>query len=265
MKILKWLAIIAASIYLSICGALYFFQERLIFPGTQLPKDFVYHFENPFTEININLSDNQKMNGLLFKADSSKGLIFYLHGNGGALNTWGEAAGTYLPLGYDFFVLDYRGYGKSDGEITSEQQVHDDIQTAYNKMLELYPENRIIVTGYSIGTGPATFLSAHNNPAMLILQAPYFNLTQLALAQYPFIPEFFLRYKFNTNLLLPQVKAPVIIFHGDADALITIDHAYQLQKLFKPSDKLVVLKGQGHPGINLSADYKQELKSALPN
>jgi len=189
--------------------------------------------------------------------------VFYLHGNAGALDTWGNAAQTYLDLQYDFFVLDYRGYGKSEGVISSEAELFDDIQTAYNQMTGRYNESQIIIAGYSIGTGPAAWLASVNNPGMLILQAPYYNLTSLAIAQYPFIPGVLLKYKFETADFITQVKSPVVIFHGDSDRLIPIDHAFKLQQLFKPGDRLFPLNGLGHNGMNDFPEYKTLLQEIL--
>ena len=99
--------------------------------------------------------------------------MFYLHGNAGALDTWGDIAKVYTSLGYDIFILDYRGFGKSEGSIYSEEQFYKDVQAAYDVMRKEYPENKIVVEGYSIGTGPATILAATNHPKLLLLQAPY--------------------------------------------------------------------------------------------
>src|SRR5918993_5029201 len=110
---------------------LYFNQEELIFFPTKLPANYTFSFSSNFEERYISTT-NGKLHGLLFKTgtDKPKGLIFYLHGNAGALDSWGEIADTYTNLNYDVFMLDYRGYGKSEGRISSEKQFHDDVQTA---------------------------------------------------------------------------------------------------------------------------------------
>ena len=78
--------------------------------------------------MNIKMNDNTLLNGLLFKTDNSKGVIFYLHGNAGSLNSWGEVAKAYTDLNYDVFMIDYRGYGKSEGSISSQGQFFQDMQ-----------------------------------------------------------------------------------------------------------------------------------------
>src|ERR1051325_4468866 len=93
--------------YVFICTVLFLFQEKLIFFPDKLDKSYQFSFSQPFAEINIKTSDGNLLNGLLFKSDSTKGLIFYLHGNAGALNSWGEVAKRYTDLHYDAFILDY--------------------------------------------------------------------------------------------------------------------------------------------------------------
>src|SRR5687767_1545632 len=90
-------------LYIVICLFLYFFQEKFIFFPTKLNKDFKFFFDQPFEELSIKASDGKLLNGLLFPSDSSKGLVFYLHGNAGALDSWGEVAKTYTALSNDVF------------------------------------------------------------------------------------------------------------------------------------------------------------------
>src|SRR4051812_47900948 len=159
-KIITRIIATIAILYLCICGLMYFFQEKLIFIPEKLAKDYHFRFNQKFEELNIKTDDHTSLNGLLFKADSSKGLIFYLHGNAGSLATWGNVAKTYTDLNYDVFILDYRGYGKSEGTITSQAQIYSDVQAVYDTLKSTYDEHKIIVLGYSIGTGPAAELAS---------------------------------------------------------------------------------------------------------
>jgi uncharacterized protein len=119
-------------------GLLYFFQEKQIFFPEKLDGNFKFSFSQKFQELNIKTDDDQLLNGLLFKADNSKGLISYLHGNAGSFNSLGQIAKTYTDLGYDVFLLDYRGFGKSDGSISSQEQLFQDVQIAYNEIKKRY-------------------------------------------------------------------------------------------------------------------------------
>lgn len=263
MKTFLITALVLFLIYIIILMIAYFNQERLIFFPTKLSSDYEFRFPKQAEEIYITTKDSIKLNALLFKADSSKGLIFYLHGNAGALDSWGWLAQTYTTLNYDVFILDYRGYGKSEGKIHSQQQFFDDVQLAYDLMKSRYPENKITVLGYSIGSGSAAMIAAKNNPKQLILQAPYYNLTDLTKKLYPYAPTFILKYKFETNKFLPQVKAPVVLFHGDQDEVIYYGSSEKLATLLKPGDEFITLKGVGHNGMTEDAQYLKELRRVL--
>src|SRR5436190_3744685 len=219
--------------YVLICIILFFFQEKLIFLPEKLDKNFKFAFDEKFKEINIKAKDGKLLNGVLFISDSSKGLIFYLHGNAGSLNSWGEVAKRYTELKYDVFMLDYRGYGKSEGSIHSQKQFYEDIQIAYDEMKKTYEESNIVVLGYSVGTGPAAYLASTNHPGLLILQAPYYSLTDMMRHTYPIIPTFFLKYKFDTYQYIKECKMPIVIFHGNQDDVIYYNSSVKLKEFLK--------------------------------
>lgn len=259
LQILK----IILGLYVVLCGLLYFFQEKLIFFPQKLDKNYQFQFGQKFEELNIKATDGKLLNGLLFKAESSKGLIFYLHGNAGDLSSWGDVAKTYTDLNYDVFIIDYRSYGKSEGQINGQNQMFEDNQTAYDELKKKYSEEKIIVLGYSIGTGLASKLASTNNPKLLILQAPYYNLTDMMKQKFSFIPTFILKYKFATNEYLKTCKMPVVIFHGNQDEVIYYGSSLKLKEEFKKQDTLITLNGQGHNGMTDNEEYKTELKKIL--
>lgn len=263
IKWLKRLVIAAFALYIGLCAFLYFRQESIIFVPAKLPQAFKYNFRLPHEEITVKAKDGVALNSLLFKADSSNGVVFYLHGNAGALDTWGEIADVYTSLNKDLFILDYRGYGKSEGEINSQEQFYSDVQAAYDLIKKRYSEDRITVIGYSIGTGPAAMIAASNNPARLILQAPYYNLSDLMKKRFPFVPVFLLNYKFPVNEYVACAKMPVTVFHGTNDGVIYFGSSLKLKEHFKSSDTLIVLQGATHSNLNRNEVYLSELKKIL--
>jgi uncharacterized protein len=255
--------IILLCLYILMCWVLYIFQERLIFFPEKLSQDFKFSFDQRFEELNIKTADDLLLNGLLFKSKDSRGLIFYLHGNAGSLRLWGEVAKTYTDLNYDVFMLDYRGFGKSEGKIDSQGQLYQDVQIVYDKLKSLYDENKIIVLGYSIGTVLAAKAAAANHPKLLILQAPFYSLTEVMKHAYPFIPAFLLKYKFETNKFIKACKVPIVIFHGEQDEVILYDSSVRLKDHLKESDAFITLDGQGHNGMTANRDYLTEIENIL--
>ena len=262
MSILKFFLFILLA-YIFICGLIYLLQEKLIFYPEKLRKNYQFEFSGVFEELNIPMRDGVLLNGVLFKSDSSRGLIFYLHGNAGSLRGWGEIAELYTTMDYDLFMPDYRGYGKSEGRIQSEKQFLEEMQIAYDHMKPFYPEDQIIILGYSIGTGAATKLASTNHPRLLILQAPFYSLIDLKNRYFPIIPGFLLKYKFETHKYIQDCPIPIVIFHGDKDEIIYYGSSLKLKELIKETDKLITLHGQYHNGISVNVHYLEELNKIL--
>ena len=258
MNILKIGMLLGLSLIVSSCH-----QEKLLFYPEKLPPYYLFHFDNSFREYSIKVDKITHLNGLLFQTKNSKGLVFYLHGNAGSIDSWGSIASVYLMNNYDFFILDYRGYGKSEGEITNEKQLFSDIQIAYDSLKHSYDEKNIVVIGYSIGTGLAAKLASTNSPKMLILKAPYYNIPDLAHQYIKILPSIFIRYKIKTNEFIGKVKCPIVIFHGNQDEVIYVGSSYKLKELFKEGDRLIILNGQRHNGMNDNETYKLELNKLL--
>ncbi len=252
------------SILIAIGTALlYFNQEKLIFFPQKLDKEYQYYFNMNFEEITVKTEDHKNLNGLLFTVENPKGLVFYLHGNAGSINNCVDVAKTYVDLNYDVFMLDYRSFGKSEGEINSQQQLFTDVQFAYKLILKRYQEENVIVIGYSIGTGLASHLAATNKPRLLVLQAPYYSLTDMMKRRYKYLPTVLLKYKFPTNELIIACRMPIVIFHGTEDRVIPYESSLMLQKICKPTDQLISLEGTGHGGINSNPEFKREIKKLL--
>jgi len=250
-------------IYLLLCGLLYLFQERLIFFPQKLDRHYQFDLDQPFEEIFVRAEDGVFLHSLLIKADDSRGVIFYLHGNAGSLLHWASVAKIYNELQYDVFLLDYRGFGKSEGAISGEEQFYMDVQTAYDTLRGRYEEDKIVLLGYSIGTGPAAKIASENNSALLVLQAPYYSLSDMMRKTYPFIPTALLKYKFPTHKFLDETEIPIVVFHGTDDGIIYPGSSLRLKEEF-PHIRLILLEGQGHNGMTHNAQYRQELNMILP-
>ncbi|RZL98154.1 MAG: alpha/beta fold hydrolase [Pedobacter sp.] len=223
----------------------------------------LFTFPYPFQEYTIPTSDQLKLSGLLFKAKALKGVILYLHGSNNALNVWGKLAPTYTQLGYDVFMLDYRGYGKSEGKITSEAGLYQDVQTVYDYLKRMYPEKKIIILGHSMGTGLAARLAAKNHPKQLILQAPYYSVADWVHHLVPSVDTALIRYKLPTYQFVQQTTSPILLIHGDADQAIYPGSSLKLKAFLKSTDELVILKGEGHTELVKNNAYLKALHSFL--
>lgn len=257
---------IALIIYVLGCEFLYFKQESFLFHPQKLPASYQFKFPGKYIEFPVTASDGIQLSGLLFQVENSKGLVFFLHGNSGSLADWGGLATTYTHLGYDVFMLDYRGYGKSAGSISSQEQLLSDAEAAYQQLIAKYAESRVVLVGYSLGTGPAAWLATRHRPRLLLLHAPYYSMADLVsrlVVVWPLLPDWLLRYPLPTNEFVQQAQAPVVLFHGTEDKLIPFDSSVRLRSLLRPGGHLVTIQGAGHNGLLAELQYQQAIERLL--
>lgn len=241
-------------------------QESLIFFPETLPRDYKFSFSIPFDEIILPV-DGGTIHALHFKSGQPKGVVLYFHGNAGSLRTWGEIAGEFTTRGYDLLIPDYRGFGKSSGNISSETMLLEDGMAAYVYLRRHYPEERIVLYGRSIGTGIAAYVATTGKPRMLILESPYYSLMELAAYHYPFVSvsviRSWLRYPLRTDLWLRKIACPIVLFHGTRDNIIPYDASERLIKLGVADCRLIRLEGGGHNDLSDFPLYQRTLSDLL--
>lgn len=261
MSILEWIGVVALA-YFAICIVAYYVQELFLFHPERLELDFKYQFEYPFKEIFLDAEDGAIINGLHFQLPKSKGVVFYFKGNTRSIKGWGKYARDFLSKGYDFFVIDYRGFGKSTGKRT-ERNIQNDTQVAYKYLKRIYKENQIIIYGRSIGSGFAANLAASNYPKKLILDSPYYSMYHLTKTYLPFLPvASILNYPIRTDQYIQNIKCPIYIIHGTDDKLIPYRHALKLSQLNKRSHLIRVPKG-GHNNLPNFSEYHHTVYEIL--
>ncbi|MCK8519954.1 lysophospholipase [Aquimarina sp. D1M17] len=264
MRRIKKILLFCGVLYLIVFFALYFFQEKILFHPEKLPQNFTFQFDHRFTEFFLDTKDGARLNGLHFKAETTKGVILYFHGNSGSLRRWGELTTFFVDKGYDVVVMDYRGYGKSTGDI-SESRLYSDAQLFYEYVLERYPENQILIYGRSLGTGIATKIASENEPKALVLETPYNSMTTLAQEKVPFIPVgLLLKYKIPSNEFIQNVKCPVTIFHGTDDTVVPIESGKKLfEYISGPNKQMIIIPGGSHNNLVNFKQYRESIDKVL--
>jgi alpha-beta hydrolase superfamily lysophospholipase len=251
-----------ALVYGGMLGYLYASQERLLFRATPLPADYQFRFTQPFEEIRVPVA-GAVLDALYFPQQDSRGLVFFLHGNAGNLETWTTGLDFYKRVGYDLFMLDYRGYGKSTGGVRSEAELHDDVRAAWEAIAPRYRGKPIVIYGRSLGTGLAAALARDVNPALLILVSPYESLTAAAKRAYPLAPEWLLKYPLQTDAVIGDVKSPVMLLHGRGDTLIPYSDSERLASRVHAPVELVLIDGAGHNDIHRFPAYLEAIAARL--
>ena len=218
---------------------------------SQAPDEPLYGAENVW----FNTSDGYRLHGLFFSSSSaSNDVVLYLHGNAGHLFNRVETAKELSQQGINVFLIDYRGYGLSEGLI-SEAGFYDDAQSALNWLLvdKGFNVSDVSVLGRSIGSVAAMKLAVDNAVNSVVLVSPIANASAMARAMnMSFISPFAFGALDNLDRA-KRLQRPLLIVHGDADVMVPIDQGrdvYAAATLLQSSKKqFVSVKDADHHNV----------------
>ncbi|HRP30936.1 MAG TPA: alpha/beta fold hydrolase [Agriterribacter sp.] len=263
---LRWLNIVLV-VYLLGGVTLYFLQDYMLFHPEKAARSQAYHFSEPNKEVNIPVSKESNINVIQFRTNDSipRGVVLYFHGNRKNISWYAKYAPNFTSQGYEVWMIDYPGFGKSTGLLT-EKKMYDDALQLYILARSAYPPERIIIYGKSLGTGVAGWLAAKRSCRKVILETPYYSMTSLVQHYVPIYPvSALLKYKLPLHTYLSIVNAPVTIFHGTNDKVIPYSNAQRLRENLRPQDRFVTIEGGGHNNLNDYPEFHAVLDSVLQN
>jgi uncharacterized protein len=261
-KWMRWLKI-SLLVYGVIGIAAYYLQDTVFFHPKKVAAQQAYSFSQPFKEVVIPVDNNTTYSLVQFTTPAAKGVVLYFHGNQDNVTHYATNAPAFTKNGYEVWMVDYPGFGKSTGTLNEE--------TLYQQALQVYQVARarfapaeIIIYGRSMGTGIATQLASIRDCKRLILETPYYSFTSLAdryLWMYP--TSQMIKYKLPTYQFIEKVAAPITIFHGTDDGIIPFDNAKKLKPLLKHADEFVTIDGGSHNDLTSFSQLRTKLDSLL--
>ena len=253
--------LLVMACWLLATGALWFGQESLLFRPEVLPTSTVLAREPDVHERTVAVP-GARLCVLELRLPAPKGVVLFLHGNGGSLRTWFVNVDFYRRANFDLVMPDYRGYGKSSGRVESEAQLHADVAAVWKDVAERYRGKRVVIYGRSLGTGLAAALAADIDPDLTILVSPYSSMLDLARLHYPWAPGFLLRYPLRTDLTIGRIRSPILLVHGDRDELVPMSQSRRLSAL-ATNATLVAIAGAGHNDLQSYPAYREAVSRAL--
>lgn len=263
-KVIRWLTVIG-FLYGSIGIALFYLQEKFLFHPEPLASDYVFKFNTPFKEINIAINERDTLNLIQFFPENTvpKGVVLYFHGNTGNVIRYEKYVKNFTKDGYEVWMPDYPGFGKTTGKLT-EENMDMEAKEVYKLAHSKFAADSIIVYGKSLGTGVASLIAAKYECKRLILETPYYSIPSLFSSYAPIYPTTRMaHFKFPVGENLKEVKAPVTIFHGTADKVIFYRNAARLKKVLKPGDEFITIENGGHNNLNDFPLFHEKLDSVL--
>lgn len=192
-----------------------------------------------------------------------KGVVLYFHGNKENINRYAKFAANFTSKGYEVWMEDYPGYGKSIGERT-EKKLYKQAEVIYTMAVSKYAADSIVVFGKSFGTGIAAYIASVKKCKRLILETPYYSIPALFGSYAPIYPTTRMSiYKIPTFEYLQDVNVPVTIFQGTNDWVIPYSNAARLKTVLKSGDEFVTIENGTHHNLNEFPLFHQKLDSLL--
>lgn len=257
MATLKTLLVVGVVVYLAIVALMYFAQRALMyFPETVRTAPTQAGLPEA-EEVVLGTADGERVIVWHIPPRGDHPIVLYFHGNGGALRYRVDRYRALTEDGTGLVLLSYRGYGGSSGR-PSEDGLIEDARAAYVFATQRYPAARLVVWGESLGSGVAVAIAAEKAPekkvVRLVLEAPFASAVSVAASVYPFVPvRFLMKDQFRSDLRIGNVKVPVLIVHGDRDAVIPIESGERLYSLIEGPKRFLRVPGAGHEDLGTHA------------
>ena len=227
-------------------------EHRLVYVGSygaealtkQTPADYGLEFE----ALTLRADDGVVLGAWALPNLQSDLWLLYFHGNGETMAAYLQVTTKLHALGLSVLMLEYRGYGNSQG-VPSEDGLYRDAQASYAWLLErgVSPE-KIVAYGFSLGSGVAVELARRVPLGALILDAPYTSLPDVARAAYRMVLPKLMKNRFASEEKIADIKTPTLFIHARDDRTVPYSQGETLYKLSPGPKKLVTISG-GHVAL----------------
>jgi hypothetical protein len=191
--------------------------------------------------------------------------LLFLHGNAGNVSHRSASVAIFRELGLDQLIIDYRGYGQSEGR-PSETGLYRDASAAWRWLTGsrgIAPAD-VVVFGRSLGGAVATELAARVRPGALIVESSFTDVPSMARLHHPLLARFVpLRYRFPSAANLARVQSPVLVLHSPDDGIVPFAHGRALHAAAPGPKRFVELVGGHNEGFLSSQPHYQEALAAF--
>jgi len=249
---LRFILVVAACYGLLVL-VVYFMQSRMLYladvPGRALtlsPTDIGLDYE----DVSIEAADGVTLHGWFIAGQSSQVLLFF-HGNAGNISHRLDSIRQFRELGLSVFIIDYRGYGRSEGR-TTERGIYSDADAAWRYLIEDrgIVASDIIIFGRSLGASVASRLAGQHQPLALIVESSFTSVPDIAQELYPWLPARWLtRLNHATRDYVQDVRCPVLVIHSRDDEIIPFEHGEAIFESANEPRTMLAIRGTHNDGF----------------
>ncbi|MBI3973927.1 MAG: alpha/beta hydrolase [Chloroflexi bacterium] len=235
--------------YVIVLVGLMWMESRLIyFPAAHhvaLPE----HYGLKAEELWLRADDGVRLHGWYIRGIGERALVWF-HGNAGNVSHRLENAKRLVDwFGLDIVLVDYRGYGRSEG-VPSEAGLYADGRAMYQAARDRgFAPERIVLLGRSLGAAVALEVALDHACAGVVLETPFLSVPALARVHYPIVPTFLVRTQFDSGRKIARLRVPKLIVQAERDEIVPIAHSERLFDLAPEPKRFYVLPGATHNAI----------------
>lgn len=249
MRHLVQVGFVLLALYLVVLALLFALQRKLLFPGSPMRATAAEAGLAGFEDVVLATPDGERLVAWWKPPEPGRTVLVYFHGNGGSLWDRRFRAPALTEPGRGLLMVSYRGYSGSTGQ-PSEANLRADARTTYEWLARFYEPARIVLYGESLGTGIAVRLATEKPVGGVILDAPYTSTADIAAAIYWFAPvSLLMRDQFRSADIIPNLRSPLLVLHGDRDMVIPIAFGERLFARAPEPKQFVRLPGAGHSDV----------------
>jgi fermentation-respiration switch protein FrsA (DUF1100 family) len=203
-------------------------------------------------DVELTASDGVRLHGWWINPEGARTATLFLHGNAGNVTHRGQHMAHLRRAGSAVLVIDYRGYGRSEGS-PSEAGLVRDARAGYDWLrAQGWDPERIVIHGESLGSTVAVLLAASVPCAGVVLEAPFPSVQAVAAGVLPVIGPLAAR-GYNAGARIHQIRAPLLVIHGDRDGVIPQRHGRRLFELANEPKEFWSVPGADHNGLIFAA------------
>jgi len=233
-------------VWLTTVGVLVLQEKRVIFQPSRLLRAEPSDFKLQADVLRVATGDGMVLHGWWINRLSETVVIWY-HGNAGNIADRLDNARWFVDrFNVAVVLVDYRGYGQSTGT-PSEAGLYLDGLAIYDEVRRRgVGDKDVVLFGRSLGAAVAIEVARERSARALVLEAAFSSVPALARSHYWFVPRAAVRTRMDNMSKISALSLPIMILHGDRDAIVPLDHARQLQEVAGDSVRLHIIAGAGH-------------------
>jgi len=265
-----WKLLIAGvCLYAVIVAFVYYRQSSLIYYPDMPGRNIVATPERiglEYQDVQFVTGDKVNLHGWFIPHRAAKGTLLFFHGNAGNISHRLESIEILHRLELNVFILDYRGYGQSEGKV-SEQGTYRDAEAAWDYLTQtrgIRPE-QVIIFGRSLGASIASWLASKHTPAGLIIESGFSSVPAMAKRIYPFLPVSWLtNFRYDTKNYVSTIACPVLVAHSRDDDIIPFAEGREIFDAAPRAKQFLEMRGGHNDGFIISGPtYVDGLRSFI--